>query len=256
MDTFWADVDHKDPEQLKRQESACSKKLTPISIDEELQIGVFEGSSKDYTVTLDKCQCADFGRRKLPCKHIYRLAHELGVFDLGIGTQTKVSVGLLKRDVPYTVDQIIEKVPEGEAIALIDFLKTNWNECRINPDVPIKTLLELEIFKEAVDTPESVIRFYLIDEIKEMLKSRDLPVPKARTWDKITPIAIEQVGDLMLLDLPKKTSSKLYKFNPVFEPIRASLLTQLKKTYPLRNPVPDPETGIYKEGGYIGNGIF
>ncbi len=34
-----------------------------------------------YT-SLTKCNCADFERRKLPCKHIYRLAVELGIIEI------------------------------------------------------------------------------------------------------------------------------------------------------------------------------
>lgn len=41
------------------------------------------GNPKDiYTVTLLKCECMDFKNRHLPCKHIYRLALELGVINL------------------------------------------------------------------------------------------------------------------------------------------------------------------------------
>lgn len=64
----------------KRIKKATSADLTPISVDYEAQTGVFNGSGKTpYEVTLDFCNCGDFRRRKLPCKHIYRLAMELGV---------------------------------------------------------------------------------------------------------------------------------------------------------------------------------
>lgn len=71
---------HEDQEQVKRQKSALDKKLTPISIDKENLSAVFRGSSEDYITTLSSCQCVDFRRRELPCKHMYRLAMELGYF--------------------------------------------------------------------------------------------------------------------------------------------------------------------------------
>ena len=44
---------------------------------------MIKGSGKQaYEVYLENCTCMDFMRRKLPCKHMYRLAHELGVFRL------------------------------------------------------------------------------------------------------------------------------------------------------------------------------
>lgn len=65
---------HSSPEQLKRQKSACDKKLTPVSVESDHAI--FKGSAKTpYTASLESCTCADFIRRKLPCKHMYRFAY-------------------------------------------------------------------------------------------------------------------------------------------------------------------------------------
>lgn len=36
------------------------------------------GRDGTYRVTLSDCECVDFYRRQLPCKHMYRLALELG----------------------------------------------------------------------------------------------------------------------------------------------------------------------------------
>lgn len=67
---------HKDEDQLKRIKSALKLKMD--SVDFETQTGHI----KDYDVSLDRCTCIDFGRRRKPCKHIYRLAIELGVFNV------------------------------------------------------------------------------------------------------------------------------------------------------------------------------
>lgn len=68
---------HQEPEQIKRQKSACEAKMTPLSVDNVHGSGIFQGSKYQYTATLQSCQCVDFCRRKLPCKHMYRLATEL-----------------------------------------------------------------------------------------------------------------------------------------------------------------------------------
>ena len=66
------------PDQIKRLESAKKAACTPLSISVDERCGVFSGSHGTYNTTLDSCPCVDFIRRKLPCKHIYRLAIELG----------------------------------------------------------------------------------------------------------------------------------------------------------------------------------
>ncbi len=67
---------------LKRIKSAKSAKLTPIKIDETDCYGYFQGSHGKYETWLGHCPCGDFHRSKLPCKHIYRLAIELGILDI------------------------------------------------------------------------------------------------------------------------------------------------------------------------------
>lgn len=77
----WDDI-HSTSEQLKRQKKACEKGLSPLEINESDCNAVFKGSSSKYTTTLSNCTCRDFALRKLPCKHMYRLAYELHLFNL------------------------------------------------------------------------------------------------------------------------------------------------------------------------------
>ena len=81
----WPESVHASPDQLKRIKSAQSADVTPDSIDVAAQSCAIKGSGKKpYTVTLSSCTCNDFSRRHLPCKHIYRLAAELGLIDLPV----------------------------------------------------------------------------------------------------------------------------------------------------------------------------
>ncbi len=70
---------HDAPDQKKRIASAKSASCTPLSIARDIPAGSFSGSHGVYETTLEACTCVDFMRRKLPCKHIYRLAMELGI---------------------------------------------------------------------------------------------------------------------------------------------------------------------------------
>lgn len=78
---IWNDV-HNEPDSLKRIKSAALAENTPVSINKNNLTGTFQGSHGKYDTELDKCQCIDFSRRHKPCKHMYRLAFELGLFIL------------------------------------------------------------------------------------------------------------------------------------------------------------------------------
>ena len=93
----WPEEIHISEDQLSRIKSATSAKTTPMSIDKDSMTGIFSGSGKEpYQVNLDSCTCGDFHRRKLPCKHIYRLAIELGVLNIraesGVNKNSQISL--------------------------------------------------------------------------------------------------------------------------------------------------------------------
>lgn len=67
---------HQNAAQLSRQKAAC--KLNVSWIDAEKESGIIN----DYEVNLEYCTCQDFKMRSLPCKHMYRLAHELNILPL------------------------------------------------------------------------------------------------------------------------------------------------------------------------------
>jgi len=84
--SLWDNAVHEDGEQLKRIATAKKADTTPASIDRENKTAVFKGSGKEpYITTLESCSCRDFFVRKLPCKHIYRLALELEGADVKQG---------------------------------------------------------------------------------------------------------------------------------------------------------------------------
>ena len=76
----WPNELHNDLDQQKRIKSAKKPELTPLSIDKTFCTGNFSGSSGRYVTSLDNCQCGDYMKRRKPCKHMYRLAMELGLY--------------------------------------------------------------------------------------------------------------------------------------------------------------------------------
>lgn len=104
---FWNDVNHREINQLKRQKSAAEKKMQPISLSREDCVGVFQGSSGTYEATLSSCTCMDFSirlSRKSPCKHIYRMGMEMGVFDIASGAALCGRVEKIKKKVNDLID--------------------------------------------------------------------------------------------------------------------------------------------------------
>lgn len=72
---------HNDYEQIKR--IAFMQRIKPenVTVFPEKQSAEIVGSDGIYDVTLNSCTCYDFEARQLPCKHIYKLASELGYLD-------------------------------------------------------------------------------------------------------------------------------------------------------------------------------
>lgn len=72
------------PELERRRKRSHSTKL--LSLDRDKTEAIFEASSSrngaTYTTTLQSCTCHDFAitHGAMPCKHILRLAGELGLF--------------------------------------------------------------------------------------------------------------------------------------------------------------------------------
>lgn len=74
-------------ESVSRMRRALDKKYIPRKLNRENQTGEFKGSGHvPYYTTLVSCTCPDWAISgsdiNKPCKHMYRLAHELGVCDL------------------------------------------------------------------------------------------------------------------------------------------------------------------------------
>ena len=67
---------HSEYEQLQRQQRATELQMDSIDVENQT------GKIKDYDVSLENCTCVDFERRGKPCKHMYRLAIELGIFSV------------------------------------------------------------------------------------------------------------------------------------------------------------------------------
>lgn len=74
---------HADDAQIERQGRAMKYPFT-FKISKRNKTATFSSTSDlpYYTTTLSHCTCHDFQNRGLPCKHMYRLAVELGIIEI------------------------------------------------------------------------------------------------------------------------------------------------------------------------------
>lgn len=78
---FWEDdLNQVSPETKQRISRAQSVKVESINIHEK------RGIINNHEVSLENCACRDFIIQRHPCKHMYRLAHELGLITLSIAS--------------------------------------------------------------------------------------------------------------------------------------------------------------------------
>ena len=83
----WDNYIHADEHQIQVQGSAITYPFPEILVDYEHTCAEFLSTSfmsslLYYKTTLKQCSCKMFARTHLPCKHIYRLAVELGVIEI------------------------------------------------------------------------------------------------------------------------------------------------------------------------------
>ncbi len=169
----WAGC-HQDGEQAKRIAKAKTAECTPLSVSSETQSGEFSGSSGVYHTTLEECSCVDFRRRKLPCKHMYRLAMELGAIEGEVASDASK----VKRPKPagYSLADavaIIENLSDDARKLLHGILSSVlYGEKKEKVGIKVSRALE-ELESEHVldlcDDPETAMEAYTHREIKDAL---------------------------------------------------------------------------------------
>lgn len=151
----------KPEERVKRELKAASAECTPISIDAGQQCGKFVGSSGFYNTWISECECVDFRRRGFPCKHMYRLAHELGLYNLGNvvanASERKVPVAERSKALEKCIE-LIDSYPEDVQRALQSVLGSRYGKdvyvCA-DSDVLVRPLSDGLL--EVLDSPMTII---------------------------------------------------------------------------------------------------
>lgn len=134
---------HNSPDQQKRIASAKKSACTPVSLDQEACTGTFKGSSGTHTTALDHCSCVDFNRRRLPCKHMYRLAMELGVFQTEFESDKTAIVEpkhSIRRERLAETIKVVETLTDDQQQLLLEIVRSVNSKspticCKSTPDL-------------------------------------------------------------------------------------------------------------------------
>ena len=108
---------HAEYNQLKQQKNALKLKSDSIDFDKHTaKIGKCK-------VTLGKCTCFEFQKSHKPCKHMYRLAFELGIFELDAEKIELAMKTAPKRSLYGCKSSFLSSVPKN--FIVIDFENAN-----------------------------------------------------------------------------------------------------------------------------------
>lgn len=117
----WDEAIHDGYEQIKRISYLKNIKPENIVVDCSSETAKVNGSNGIYDVSLNNCTCYDFMERQLPCKHMYRLAHELGYLD-DLPKPNRKAVKEFKDNIPNEVERYKSLYLNG-AISIEKFVK-------------------------------------------------------------------------------------------------------------------------------------
>ena len=100
--SYWNPAIHNELPQIKSRIAAAKLKPSDITMNPDNSCDI-SGSGKDpYHATITSCTCPDFlinKKQSAPCKHIYRLASDLGKYNL-LPARNPTGSASVQREIP------------------------------------------------------------------------------------------------------------------------------------------------------------
>lgn len=196
----WNPEVHETDYAAKRIKSARSAKLTPIKVDYDDLYGYFQGRSGRYETFLDRCPCGDFRRGKVPCKHIYRLAMELGVLDADFSSNSAaiITPKTDRASLDDTID-IVESLSD-DAQAQLKRIANGYTSEHPNVTVYNVSAATHELIESGlvVDVGGGEIRevaFGLKASITSLLEKHEVPFKKSAKKADLEALCLENIRD-------------------------------------------------------------
>lgn len=228
----WEKEIHEKPDQIKRLTSAKSSKTTPSLVCKDSLSGMFPGSGANpYSTTLASCTCGDFLRRHLPCKHMYRLAIELGVLDevaqSGVNKNTYMAS-------QFTLSQAVaelENLTDSAQYFIKDFLYQSLYHDVKELACPVQEndscLLQCPLL-EATDSSQEALKYFKRNQIIQILDDHGITGFKRNMkHEALIEWCIENIPDLWEV-FPKVY---VFRFSAYFQTARRKVYTYLLRKY-------------------------
>lgn len=200
----WDASIHTTPEQKTRQDRALDIYPCNVDLNKAYKTATIRGQYGIYNVTLEHCDCEDFYRRHLPCKHIYRLAMELGMFP-GIVDVDRLSVdevmeiiNVLSWDEQQTFGYTCfecgknnrngaSKIDAGLADYLVKAGLVRYAE-DLTPTFNVtKKENLLELFGDRFDLNAKMKKSEIVDKLKDNVTIEDFPMEYRRPLILLSP---------------------------------------------------------------------
>lgn len=136
------------PPDEKTLERARKAECTPVAIDRTEETADFRGKSGEYQTTMFSCTCKSYCIKDAPCKHMYRLAMELGYIKADFTSDaTKIPTPELKRSTGKAGRRNALKIavellePNREVMDFVYSLLLHPNDAKIVEDISKYDLL-------------------------------------------------------------------------------------------------------------------
>lgn len=188
------------PDQKYRVDRA--RKLCIQYIDKENQTGLIN----DYHVNLLKCSCQDFKRQKNPCKHMYRLAYELGLCEFEHPVIPVPYQEICSRTVKSMIKELLT---HDERKILFEIARNSTYEKTFvvcNDNSHIVKLLDYGFADESFKI-EEIFNFFTKTEILKFLSSRNLIFKNIKNYKK---------SDILIYLTSNYTFDELKKLLPFY----------------------------------------
>lgn len=210
----WDSKIHSQAAQIDRQERACSDVLTPLDINASNGSGHFRGKEVDYFTNLNYCECMDYQRRLLPCKHMYRLAHEMDVFTLDhVAYRTDIHRLFHLSDAKRKLQQLSQS-QKDLLLSMID------NDAEVCSPSDLRPLIELGFAQISSNKYELLNQFKKEDLINLIPEENRSTIKKSIKKSDLINLIITDFPDLIS---PIEKLSIVGELSPNFSPIASQL---------------------------------
>ena len=198
----WDDCHHS-PDQTKRMASAQKAACTPIELDRDMGAGVFKGSSGTHTTTLEHCTCIDFCRRKLPCKHMYRLAMELGLVNESYKSDPKAVIGPSHKEPLSETIERLEKLTKAQQ-ELLHSITCGMNSKNpvsvVNVSPNLLCLIDAQLLSRSDDLP-TILTGHKMADLRSLISSLGSNFKGSKKVDLVNYLLDNHSDQLKSIDL-------------------------------------------------------